>query len=212
MEKKTNHRSLVISYLTLRKTLGWLGILFPFILYFGALVLFGTGLQRSVSSYYYTGMGDVFVGTICVIGFFLYSYRGYEPKDNITGDLACIFALGVAFFPAHATPDGTGLTGYIHLASSALFFATLIYFSLFLFTKSDPDRPPSPGKLRRNRIYRACGYIMALCILLITIYFLLPSSLTAAIAVLKPIFWLEAIAVVAFGISWLTKGGALIKD
>jgi hypothetical protein len=29
---------------------------------------------------------------------------------------------------------------------------------------------------------------------------------------LKPVFWLESIAVVAFGISWLVKGEAIFKD
>jgi len=27
-----------------------------------------------------------------------------------------------------------------------------------------------------------------------------------------PIFWLEGIAVIAFGVSWLTKGEAILKD
>lgn len=212
MKNKPAHRSLVISYLTLRKTVGLLGLLFPFILYFGGRLLFNTGLQSSVSTYYYTGMGDVFVGTICIIGFFLYSYRGYEPKDDIAGDLACIFALGTALFPTHETAGGSGLTGYIHLGSAALFFIVLIYFSVFLFTKSDPDRPPSPRKLHRNRVYRTCGGIMALCILFITLYFLLLSSMTASLEALKPVFWLESTAVAAFGISWLIKGGALLGD
>ena len=29
---------------------------------------------------------------------------------------------------------------------------------------------------------------------------------------LAPRFWLEAIAIVAFGVSWLTKGEAILKD
>jgi hypothetical protein len=28
----------------------------------------------------------------------------------------------------------------------------------------------------------------------------------------EPRFWLESIAIVAFGISWLTKGEAILKD
>ena len=68
--KLENERSLVFSYLTLRKAVGFLGIAFPFVLSLGALILFQTGIQSSISSYYHTYMRDVFVGTLCVIGFF----------------------------------------------------------------------------------------------------------------------------------------------
>jgi hypothetical protein len=29
---------------------------------------------------------------------------------------------------------------------------------------------------------------------------------------LTPVFWLESLAVVAFGVSWLTKGETILKD
>ena len=82
-EKLGSGKSLVFSYLTLRKTIGILGTSFPFVLYLGALIIFRTGIQSSISSYYHTGMGDVFVGTLCVIGFFLLSYKGYKRIDNV---------------------------------------------------------------------------------------------------------------------------------
>ena len=203
--------SLVISYLTLRKIIGLLGISFPFVLSFGAMIFFQTGLQSSVSKYYHTGMGDVFVGILCVIGFFLLSYKGYD-RDYIAGRLGCIFAVGAALFPTHQTPDDNDVSGYIHLAFAGLFFITLIYFSLFLFTKTDPEGTPTRRKLQRNKVYKVCGYIMSFCILLVGIYFLLPSEVVSPINVYDPIFWLEAVAVVAFGISWLTKGEAILKD
>lgn len=216
MEKKSeNQRSLVFSYLALRKTIGLLGMAFPIVLFLGALIFFETGLQNSISSYYHTGMRDVFVGTLCVIGFFLLSYRGYKRVDDIAGDLACIFAVGVALFPT--TPDrtpsgGHDFIGYIHLIFAALFFITLIYFSLCLFTKTDPNKRPSRRKLQRNKVYRACGYAMSICILLIVIYSLLPSKMASQVGAYKPVFWLEAIAIIAFGISWLTKGEAILRD
>jgi hypothetical protein len=216
MEEKTeSQRSLIFSYLTLRKTIGLLGMAFPFILSLGALILFETGLQKSISSYYHTGMRDVFVGILCVIGFFLFSYRGYKRADDIAGDLACVFAIGVALFPTtldRATSGGTDFIGYIHLTFAALFFMTLIYFSLCLFTKTDPGKQPSRRKLLRNKVYRACGYAMSLCIILIVIYSLLPNEAASQVGVYKPVFWLEAIAIFAFGISWLTKGEAILKD
>jgi len=207
-EKLGSGKSLVFSYLTLRKTIGILGTSFPFVLYLGALIIFRTGIQSSISSYYHTGMGDVFVGTLCVIGFFLLSYKGYKRIDDVAGDLGCVFAVGVALFP---TASDSAI-GYIHLAFAALFFLTLIYFSLCLFIKTDPNKPPTRRKLLRNKVYKACGFIMSFCILLIFIYSFLPSAAASHIKGLNPVFWLEAIAVVAFGVSWLVKGEAILKD
>ena len=210
-----NEISLVFSYLEHRKTIGLLGIAFPFILSMGAVILFHTGIQSSISSYYHTGMRDVFVGTLCVIGFFLLSYKGYERSDDIAGDLSCVFAVGVALFPT--TPDVTTAScarfiGYLHLSFATLFFLTLIYFSLFLFTKTNPEKSPSRRKLQRNKIYKACGYTMGICIFLIAIYSFLPDTMVSLLEGNKPVFWLETIAVLAFGISWFTKGEAILKD
>ena len=204
--------ALVISYLTLRKIIGLLGISFPFVLSLGAVIFFQTGLQSSVSKYYHTGMGAVFVGTLCVIGFFMLSYKGYDRRDDLAGDLACIFAVGTALFPTHQTPDAKDVIGYIHFAFAGLFLVTLIYFSLFLFPKTDPEIQPTKKKLLRNKVYKVCGYLMSICIVLIVIYYLLPDAVASAIEGYKPVFWLEAIAVVAFGISWITKGEAILKD
>ncbi len=214
-DKPGSEESLVFSYLTLRKTIGFLGTALPFVLFLGALIIFRTGLQSSMSSYYHTSMGDVLVGTLCVIGFFLFSYRGYERADNIAGDLGCIFAVGVALCPT--TPDNPGpgeglFIGYLHLAFAALFFLTLIYFSLFLFTKTGPSGEVTKRKHHRNIIYRVCGYVMSVCIVLMIIYTVLPDSGKESFKALHPIFWLEAASVVAFGISWLTKGEAIMKD
>ncbi len=216
MEKESgSEKSLVWSYLALRRTVGILGIALPFVLFLGALIIFRTGIQSSISTYYHTGMRDVFVGTLCIIGFFLFSYKGYPGADNVTGDLACLFAVGVALFPA--APDcsvsaAARLIGHIHVAFAALFFLTLIYFSLFLFTKTDPERSATRRKLQRNNIYKVCGYIMSICILLMVIYYVLPEGVTAPIKAINPVFWLEASAIVAFGISWLIKGETLLKD
>ena len=214
-DKSANERSLVFSYLTLRKAIGVLGIAFPFVLYVGALLIFQTNIQRSISAYYHTGMRDVFVGTLWAIGFFLLSYKGYECADDIAGDLGCIFAVGVTLFPTF--PNGVASSnarfiGHIHQTFTALFFLTLIYFSLFLFTKTNPRATPTRRKLQRNKVYRVCGYAMAICILLIVVYYRLTGAAASFLQPYKPVFWLEAIAVVAFGISWLTKGEAILKD
>ena len=211
-EKK---RSLVLSYLTLRKAVGILGVALPFVLALGALIIFQTGLQSSLSSYYHTGMRDVFVGTLCAIGVFLLSYQGHHRSDNIAGNLACIFAVGVALFPI--APDGevtrnVALIGHAHQAFASLFFLTLIFFSLFLFTKKTRDGPPSKRKRQRNKVYIACGCLMFICIVLIALYKYPQPGMPSIPEKYQPVFWLETLTVVAFGISWCTKGQAILKD
>lgn len=214
-ERMKSENALVFSYLTLRKAIGLLGTLLPIVLALGAALIFRTGLQSSVSSYYHTGMGDVFVGTLFAIGFFLFSYRGYEPRDNRAGNLGWVFAVGTALFPT--SPDNPAssaarVIGYVHFAFAASFLLTLVYFSLCLFTEKDPDRPPTRRKLHRNKVYRIAGFTMLICLVLIVVYFLLPDQAASRLEAYNPVFWLEAIAVVAFGISWLTKGKAILKD
>ncbi len=205
--------ALVISYLGLRKAIGVIGIALPFVLAFGKTLLESPGIQPSISAYYYTAMRDVFVGSLCAIAVFLMSYRGHERQDDIAGDLACAFALGVALCPVAPETDATArqmVIGALHYASAAGFFLTLAYFSLALFRKTDPQRTPTPRKLQRNRVYTACGYTIIACVALIALLALLGEA--PLLKRLDAVFWLEATAVVAFGVSWLTKGEAILKD
>ena len=209
-EKVAGKQRLVLTYHQLRKIIGSIAMSLPFILLLGDPVFYSHyEIQQSISHYYYTGMRDVFVGILFAFGIFLFSYKGHEPQDDIAGDLACLFALGVALFPT--TPDMVSHTsdiykGYVHAASAALFFLVLGYFAICLFTKTDANKPPSETKKRRNKIYRRSGYTMLLCMGIIVVYFLLPQSTQDLLEKYKPIFFLESAMIIAFGISWFTKG------
>ncbi len=204
---------LVISYLRLRKAVGIIGIALPFVLAVGKSLLEGSGIESSISSYYHTVMRDVFVGSLCAIAVFLMSYRGYQRKDQIASNLASVSALGIALFPTtrdlNPTPTATTL-GRLHLFFAACFFLLMAYFSLYLFRKTDPAIPPTKQKLQRNRVYTFCGYTILACIALIGALAFVPSD--APVQKLLPVFWLESAAIVAFGVSWLTKGEAILKD
>ncbi len=206
--------SLVISYLELRKAIGYLGIALPFVVAIGALLLQGLGIQGSISSYYHTKMHDVFVGILCAIGVFLGSYRGYDRKDARAGNLACLFAVAVALFPTppdNATSHDKTI-GVIHAVSASLFFLTISYFALFQFTKTDPAAKPNKRKLQRNAVYRICGYTMLAALALILLYSMAPDSIAAGMKRFQPVFWFEAIAIEAFGVAWMTKGEAILQD
>ena len=215
MQTLKGDQSLVMSYLTLRKVIGVMGAALPFVMPIGGLVIFRTGLQISISAYYWTGMRDVFVGILWAIGFFLLSYRGYEEKDDFAGNLGCLFAIGMALFPTTPATDPSELAmwiGGIHFGFAAAFFVTLIYFSAVLFTKTNPDFSMTDRKRQRNNVYRGCAVVMGLCIALLIIYVLLPAGTRTALDVVYPVFWLESAAIIAFGISWLTKGEAILAD
>jgi len=205
--------SLVLSYLGLRKAVGIIGVALPFVLSFGKILLQSPGIENSISAYYYTDVRNVFVGSLCAIGVFLMSCRGYDRGDAIAGYLACAFAVGVALFPTTPGKDATSqekLIGILHLSFAALFFLTLAYFSLVQFTKTARGATPTPRKRQRNTVYRVCGCTILACILSIVVV-KLPSVETLA-QQLTPVFWLESLAIVAFGVAWLTKGETILKD
>ena len=195
------------SYLALRKAVGWIGILLPFTLMLGVFLIFkGEIVQESISYYYHTGMRNVLVGGLCAVALFLFFYSGYNKWDNWAGNVAGFFAIGVAWFPT--TKAGPlDLTGIIHLACASIFFLTLAAFSLFLFTKKASN--PTARKLARNRVYIACGLIMIACLIAIAIYFLFIHEENSKSSF---VFWAETLALIAFGVSWLTKGGTLYAD
>ncbi|MCH7714100.1 MAG: DUF998 domain-containing protein [Chloroflexi bacterium] len=207
---------LVISRLILRKTLGILGILLPFMLVLGNLIIFRDGLENSISGYYHTGMRNVFVGVLFAYGLFLFSYRGYERKDDIAGDLGCVFAIGVAIFPTtpeNPTSQWAGTIGLIHLAFAMLLFSALAYFAICLFTKTRPGTVVlGRKKKQRNIVYRSCGYAIVICIVVLVLLKFLPGDITSSIEGVKPVLLFESLALVAFGISWLVKGEALFRD
>ncbi|MBO6576877.1 MAG: hypothetical protein JJ896_16095 [Rhodothermales bacterium] len=198
----------LVSFLTLRRVVGALGVLLPIVLVLGSNALDPQpGLQESISDYYGTAMRDVFVGVLFAIGWFLFSYRGYDVRDDLAGDLACLFAMGVALFP---TTSADPAIRNVHFASAALLFLVLAYFSLYLFTKSRVGTPMTREKRLRNRVYRICGVLMLLCIALIAVYKW--GFEDTALAHWKPVFWLESIALWAFGWSWFVKGETVLTD
>lgn len=218
---------LVLSYLTVRKIIGILGLLFPLLLVLGSYILGKCNeIQPSISNYYHTNMRDVFVGYVCTLSIFLFSYKGYDLTDRIVSALTGIFGLIVALMPTNLKADPlTGLIpdcniwcnverhnwiGIVHLAAAGLFILGMAYFTLFLFTKGETD--PTPQKLIRNKIYKSAGYIMLTCIALLILFFVLPDSISNPLLKFKPVFWLETIAFLAFGFSWLVKGEFLFMD
>lgn len=219
----------IISYYTMRRAIGIMGITFPVILLAGSY-LFGDcqEVQLSISAYYHTNMRNVFVGLNCGVALFLFSYRGHDRWDNLAGYLGCVFALGVAFLPCTISSpdppcldpvtDHPPLVGSLHLLSAGLFFATLIFYTLIQFPKTYISRVTGekmamgPQKRKRNIVFYFCGSIMMLAFLLMVGYMWFLKDQYPGLKRLDPVFWLESVSLVLFGISWLTKGQLFFRD
>jgi hypothetical protein len=201
--------ALAAAYAYLRVVVGLIAVLLAPVLVAGNAA-FGGPWKGSISAYYYTRMGNVFVGALCALAvFFLsYNYRALDGfrHDRILSNLACVMALGVALFPTAS--DGADAHGWtrvvsdVHLLCAAILFVTLGVFSMFLFTRSAGTA--TPQKEERNRLYRACGAAIFVAIGLICVV-----NVVHTVSGLHAVFWLESVAVTAFGVSWLVKGGFL---
>lgn len=204
-----NPDELIISFVTLRRVIGFLAFLLPPVLVLGSFILDGNWyVQVSMSAYYHTQMRDLFVGVICGISLFLFCYHGYKWYDSLFSKLAGLFALGIAFFPTSQTNDKSDIISILHYVTAGIFFVILAIMSLFLFTKSKGIK--TERKKQRNRVYKTCGIIMLISVAAIPIADL--PGIWEHIKFLKPTFVLETIALVSFGISWLTKGETILWD
>ncbi|MFI5171511.1 MAG: hypothetical protein ACHQFW_03930 [Chitinophagales bacterium] len=229
-KKKEEQNELVISYLALRQCVGILGFFLPIIVIATSFILpHCRGLQNSLSDYHNTISRDLFVGILCSIALFLSVYKGYIRQDRIIALIAGILGFCVGILPtgidesdcaiyANLSCGGDscynfpGWIGTLHLIVSGIFLLLLGYFSYFIFTRSDkPKSEQGKLKRRRNWWYRACGIIIAACVLILVLYFAFTDEATRLEldAKFKPVLIMEIIAVWAFAFSWLIKGETL---
>jgi hypothetical protein len=135
----------------------------------------------------------------------LICYKGYELIDYIICSLAGIFGLGICLFPCYSWRDVDRIVGTfqlsvrtsdtIHMISAIAFFILLAFNSLFLFTKSSGEM--TKNKKIRNIIFRVCGIGMVASFALLL--FPIPHV----------IWWVETVALIFFGVSWLTKANCI---
>ena len=194
-----------------RLLIGFLGFFLPVLLYLVAGLRPTTGLAPwellpSVSAYYYTGASGFFVGVLFALSLFLFAYPGYKGvlADQLVACLGGVGALGVCLFPTAAPEGGSEPSWWtpelrtIHYVSAVLLFSAFILFSVWLFRKSNIPNPQDRPLEKRTRdaVCLGCGMVMIGAVLWTASSFFTHS----------PIFWPEAIAIVAFAISWLVKG------
>lgn len=202
-----------LSYLALRKAVGIVALLLPFAI----AIPWGCAhhtILTSISIYYYTGMRNLFVGSLCAIAIIMLCTRGYDWKDEAADILSGICAIGVAFFPtapACCSSHRQNVIGAVHYTFAALLFLTLAFFCLYLFTMSARGRTLTSRKLQRNKVYVISGIVILISLtLLATLTLLLHRPYV--FAHVAPGICFETTSLLAFGVAWLVKGEAILGD
>jgi len=194
-----------LSYRNMRAIIGYVGLTLP-----AVLLLAGVDdghIESSISAYYYTKVGNVFTGVLCVIGTFLLAYRlASWAVDNVATTLAGVSALGVAFF--HAAPKNATLSQLrlsdVHLTCAAALFILLGAISLFVFPQD-----VLPDQKWRVNCYKGLGALIWLSITLMPTLNALADSFYNDNHVF---FILETICVMAFAVSFILKGHGQPSD
>ncbi len=209
----------ILTFRRLRKIIGLLALGLPLTLVILSLIpLFKTSIQSSISYYYYSNLREILTGVLCAVSLFLIRYRGFDnpvfwKNDNIMTNAAGFMALGVAMFPTNPhtctekiytlIPYCANFIGVLHYLFAAAFFLILAVISLAIFTIGQNENNDIPVSfINENNIYKVCGISIIVFTILIPIsdfLHLFPSSTLI----------LEALALAAFGTSWLIKGRIL---
>lgn len=212
--KNTPPSNEVLTYRRIRKAIGWLGISLPFVLLILSMIPFYINRKQTytISNYYYTNGRDIFVGILCAIGLFLFTYKGHKnsnifKNDSLLTNLAGGLAFGIALLPTNADcklkiytliPVCSDYIGYAHIIFAGLFFIILAIICIKVFTIGDKGGFENP-------VYKIFGWTIIVSIILFVIF----GYVLDAPDILKFVF--EAIALIAFGISWLIKGRVIDK-
>ncbi|HTX29187.1 MAG TPA: hypothetical protein VME19_19455 [Streptosporangiaceae bacterium] len=156
-QRSRDGNELIVSYMFLRQTIGWIGTLLPIVLLAGNAISSSAPRPDSISGYYYTDMRNVLVGTLCALGVFLVAYQGYDDVDRSITNVAGLAAIGVAFCPtkpavctagAGACPASSvpqlsasqQMAGDFHLV-----FAAIAFIALGLMALRFAKRGETPG-------------------------------------------------------------------
>ena len=205
----------------IRNYTGFLGAILPWLCLLGYYIAHKFGdyplldsFPNSMSITYY--VCPILAMILTTASIVLMCYDGYDKQDSIITTISGLFGLLIVLFPC---ADSNGvytamgifnragffqtplwLNPIIHNASAVIFFCLLAYNSIFLFTKHKGTM--TYRKTVRNIIYRVCGIgmLISMSLMILPVHFA------------HKVFWVEAVALTFFGISWLTKGGLIMGD
>ena len=207
----------------IRKLIGTLGLALPIL-----LPLSEGMLLSSMSHYYYQSLSSlIFIIILSCFGIFLLSYRGYKIdtktekiSDDLLTNIGGVSALVVVFVPTYCLESSSSvideicaseaypLLGHvdvvkntIHLIFAGIFIFTMGWMSKYKFTRG--------GQTVKNKIYRWCGNMVWIAIGLLILLVIVDFFNDGFQVTPYDVFFLETLALVPFGISWIIKGEAM---
>jgi hypothetical protein len=205
------------SYLRLRTFVGALAVAVPF----AVVLLDGFGLdgspfpRTSLSAYYYSGTRELFVGALSAIGVFLITYKVAERnRDNTLSWFAGLAIIVVALCPTDRPSRCVGLTPLqdrfgeslvagVHFGAAGVFILSLAVLS-YDFGKREGKRTPPPGQRLPPKFWKAYHQLCA-GIIMAALGWCAATAFTGW-GPSRSLLYGEAVAVWAFGASWLWKG------
>ncbi len=224
------------SLYAVRRAIGVVGFSMPIL-----LVIYGLGFELpgpngtpfpgSISAFYHTHMGDVLVGSLCVVGIFMISYLGYKPKEGESRVLtdfwvstaAGIGAMGVALLPTGpslsqcppgelvslpgaAPTDPTfycAVQGFVaHPEKLHLASAVLLFAAMAVMCLYLFPREGDRLEFRNREGQAYAGCGTLLILAAAGLVFVLVTGNDAR----SIVFILESLGVMAFSVAWLIKG------
>jgi hypothetical protein len=216
--KPPKARDDIKTFRKIRNMIGILGMGLPILLFIMSNInFFETPPQPSISHYYYTNCREIFTGVLCAVGVFLILYQGHTNEvfwknDKLMTNIAGALAIGVAFLPTnpfvctdktdsllHICAPWTGLIHYILAAFFILILANISFNIFVLGQKTSFDIPVYV--FNENHIYKTCGIVIFISVVSIPVFIKLKHFPRST-------YWLETVALLAFGFSWLVKGRA----
>lgn len=197
------------TYVNLRVGMAIIALVLPVLLIIGSSISDKVAFQGSISAFYHTGMRNLFVGSLCTVGSFLYLYKGFNERENVALNFAGIFCLGVAFFPTaipttiqnaqvNYLPDEPFIAPYAHGICAVLFFLCIAYVCIFCGKYTVSLIKDENIRSRYINLYRVIGALMVILPVLAVVF-------TFNSAREYWIFIFEFAAIWVFAIFWLTK-------
>ena len=164
-----------------------------------------TPLESISASYHEEGWSSIiFIGFLFAISAFLIAYHGRSAFELVISKIAAVSALGVAMFPC-SCGGHQEIIPHVHYISATVMFLILVAFCYSFFKRAR-------GKGHTQAVFRAyiyaiCGITILVSIAVIGLDFVLDEAISSRISRLT--FYCEAVALVAFGIAWLTASRIL---
>jgi hypothetical protein len=203
----------VRSFLAQRLFIGLLGLLLPVLLLGFGYWLDGHPVPRdSLSAYYYSGVGALFVGVLTTVAFFLIAYRLVDVKnlENWLSILAGLAVLVVVLFPTKRPDEaiaptplqkskGDSFVNWFHVRGAIAFIVVIGVISIFFALRERDRHHKEPGSGRWWWFHLVCtGVIWGGGLYILWTKWQGGPRWS--------VFAGEFASFTAFGVSWLTKG------